>query len=262
MEIGNNLLTETVKKVNSRPLKEDWQDVPSTVKEIMRLKKEAKTMPRRRKKKKNHLELASQPVVKERGMTRPLKPVPDFKQGPRESESHFMHRIERESSALLNKVKLEEKFKVDLDIAANGEVKVKKQKRSKKKKERQKMKDMRKKDQKLQRRDKKKTGFEELNDDVAFGEIASEPPAITAMPRKAAPTTKNRPGVKSLLLKNIIHENQLRNPSVNVHRHIGETTKRRNLSMARQKTLDCERERVIEIYRTMKAEKLKASMNI
>ena len=41
--------------MNSRPLKEDWQDVPSTVKEIMRLKKEAKTMPRRRKKKKNHL---------------------------------------------------------------------------------------------------------------------------------------------------------------------------------------------------------------
>jgi len=39
--------------VNSRPLKEDWQDMPSTVKEIMRLKEDAKTMPRRRKRKKN-----------------------------------------------------------------------------------------------------------------------------------------------------------------------------------------------------------------
>jgi len=47
-------------------------------------------------------------------MTRPLKPVPEFKQGLRESEAHFMNRIEREAGALLNKVKLEEKFKVSL----------------------------------------------------------------------------------------------------------------------------------------------------
>ena len=40
-------------KANSRPLKEDWQDMPSTVKEIMRLKAQAKTMPRRRKRNKN-----------------------------------------------------------------------------------------------------------------------------------------------------------------------------------------------------------------
>jgi len=68
--------------------------------------------------------------------------------------------------------------------------------------------------------------------------------------------------VKSLLLKSIIQENQLHNPSVNMHRKIGETTKRRHLSMARQKTLDTERERVIELYRTMKAKKLQALGNI
>ena len=39
-----------------------------------------------------------------------------------------------------------------------------------------------------------------FSDDVAFGEVASEPPAITAMPRKAAPTTKNR----VCLLSNIL----------------------------------------------------------
>ena len=44
-------------KANCRPVKDDWQEVPSTVKEIMRLKKEAKTMPARRRKKKIHLGL-------------------------------------------------------------------------------------------------------------------------------------------------------------------------------------------------------------
>ena len=45
-------------------------------------------------------------------MTRPLKPVPRFLQGKRESDKAFMQRVERETQAVITRSKLQDKFKV------------------------------------------------------------------------------------------------------------------------------------------------------
>ena len=48
----------------------------------------------------------------ERGMSRPLKPAPTFKQHKKETHKNFMNRVERETQAVLNRSKFEDKFRV------------------------------------------------------------------------------------------------------------------------------------------------------
>ena len=48
------------------------------------------------------------------GMTRPVKPVPKFKQRINESERAFLHRVDQETDAVIAKTQLEDKYKVTL----------------------------------------------------------------------------------------------------------------------------------------------------
>ena len=48
----------------------------------------------------------------ERGMSRPLKPAPQFKQGKKETTKAFINRVERETQAVINKSRFEDKYDV------------------------------------------------------------------------------------------------------------------------------------------------------
>ena len=50
--------------------------------------------------------------IKDRGMTKPLKPVPDFRKKKGESEDAFMNRVERETQAVIQRSRFEDKYKV------------------------------------------------------------------------------------------------------------------------------------------------------
>lgn len=86
--------------------------------------------------------------------------------------------------------------------------------------------------------------LEELNekerwtDHVEFGEVVMRPPTITAKPRKAGEVKK--PGQRDLLF---------------LKKGFG-TSKKSNMSLARTKALNDERERVIQAYRDMKRTKM------
>ena len=64
-----------------------------------------------------------------------------------------------------------------------------------------------------------------------------------------------QPGKKSLLLHDIIQANYAQNPDSTAAlkaRRVGETTKRKKLSMAQKVIMDAERDRAIELYRKMR----------
>lgn len=71
-----------------------------------------------------------------------------------------------------------------------------------------------------------------------------------------------QPGKKSLLLKEIIADNASVTPSSvgsSSKREIGQSIKRKHLSMAQQSRMDMERENAIMLYRQQKKRKLKDS---
>ena len=48
----------------------------------------------------------------ERGMTRPLKPVPIFKQQKGETDNEFMRRVHKETETVISMAKFEDKYDV------------------------------------------------------------------------------------------------------------------------------------------------------
>jgi hypothetical protein len=52
--------------------------------------------------------------VMERGITRPFKAAPDFKKRVGESEKAFMFRVDRETAAIIQKAKFEDKYDVGI----------------------------------------------------------------------------------------------------------------------------------------------------
>ena len=71
-----------------------------------------------------------------------------------------------------------------------------------------------------------------------------------------------QPGKKSLLLKKIMADNAALTPASvgsSSKREIGQSVKRKHLSMAQQSRMDKERENAILLYRQQKQRKLNAS---
>ena len=71
-----------------------------------------------------------------------------------------------------------------------------------------------------------------------------------------------QPGKRSLLLKEIAADNATRSSdgmTSTAQRQVGQTKKRKNMSMAQQCIMDLERQRAIDLYRQYKNKKLKVS---
>ncbi|XP_022313202.2 coiled-coil domain-containing protein 137-like isoform X1 [Crassostrea virginica] len=245
------------KDANLAPTSDD-QCIPNKVKEIMKYKGKTPKQLQREHITENNRKAKKQ-VYMERGMTRPMAEAPKFLQGKREKKKDFMKRVEVETRKILHRHQLSQKFKVDMDALEAGEIKRHKKKMKEKQKERLLQKKQKKSGKKIRNVDE----FKDYEDKVKFGEVVYEPPSLTALPRKAIKEeTVPRPGKKSLLLKEILADNAALTPASvgsSSKREIGQSVKRKHLSMAQQSRMDKERENAILLYRQQKQRKLNAS---
>merc|ERR1711893_389963 len=61
---------------------------------------------------------------KQKGMNKPLKPVPVFKQNPGEHKRAFYYRIDQTIQSMKKRALFEEKYKVDVQMNSTGETKI------------------------------------------------------------------------------------------------------------------------------------------
>ncbi|EFA08971.1 hypothetical protein TcasGA2_TC006678 [Tribolium castaneum] len=232
-------------KINAPPSNPDEQYVPKSLQRIAELKAKVKSGDFLRKK-----------VKKPR-------PKPFFKQGPNESDKQFLYRVHKHCAMVKHEAAFEEKFGVEVQRNAEGEiegvkkrakdpvqvmVKEAKQAKKKKKEEGPKLTKSQKRKLKLNEKKQKRINdkvdeFEKFQDRVKFGEQVHEPPTLTA-PRKVKTRSEApRPGKKDLL-KSVL--NKISN------KVIDKTGKRKDLPNALRRQLDKQQKEVIEAYRELK----------
>ncbi|XP_071107269.1 coiled-coil domain-containing protein 137-like isoform X2 [Haliotis cracherodii] len=118
------------------------------------------------------------------------------------------------------------------------------------------------KEKKKEKDREKERDFSQFKDEVQFGEVVHAPPTLSVLPRKAhTEQGVPRPGKKSLLLKDIItsnssHSQQTPSGGKGGRRELGQTVKRKTLSMAQQHIMDFEREKAVQLYRELKNKKM------
>lgn len=206
-------------KINQAPENIEEQEIPKKLKHLFKQKT---------KKIEKHIE--DRPVknkAKNKGSEidqhipqRPLKKIPNFKRLPDETDRDYLWRVELLSRAHLKKARFEDKYDVDLEIdkltgdvevkkkekllidtAIQGEPQTKQEKRKLKKQlklqkereERKKLKMEKFKAWKLHKKNKgkKNDDFSVLKQEkVEFGDVAPQPPSLTAKPRKSNNTEK------------------------------------------------------------------------
>merc|ERR1719220_1532959 len=158
--------------------------------------------------------------TKQKGMTKPLKPVPVFKQNPGEHKRAFYYRIDQTIQSMKKGATFEEKYKVDVKMDPSGQTKIvdremdevekeiekkrieklakkgivvrTKEEKRKAKREKEKLRKNKKKENVLADKD-----FENLQDTIQFGERVDAPPTIAL---KKFPKTTTNAGSKALIL--------------------------------------------------------------
>lgn len=215
------------------------------------------------------------------GMTKPLKPIPVFKQMPGERKNQFYNRMNQTVQAVLKRKTYEEKFDVDVtDDPITGETKVKdrakdeidlEMEKVKNKKRRKKGINVRTKEEKRQmrrekdkeRKRKRKGGISneekpfdfdhsKFVDHVKFNDVVHAPPEnLSGSHNKKIVKNyaERNPGKQNNLLlnKKLDKKGTTKNISSKVVK-----TKKTDISLARKCMLEAERKRVIELYRKSK----------
>merc|ERR1719232_216731 len=200
--------------------------------------------------------------IKQKGMSKPLKPVPVFKQNPGEHKRAFYYRIDQTIQSMKKRALFEEKYKVDVQMNEEGGTQIVDREQDELEKEYEKNKieklakkgiTVRTKEEKRKlkrekdklRRNKKKgsskedeadENFDSLRDDVQFGERVDAPPTIK-LPKY---TPSSKPGAKNLLLHKTLNKNVQKKNST--------------MSMAKKHSLEMQRQKAVELYRQMKAQ--------
>merc|ERR1719384_723034 len=246
-------------KINNRPSGEDMQEIPKSMRMMMKAREDVKlgnSGPVRQRKFKDpdlkHLLdsskyfTASEP--KQKGMNKPLKPVPVVKQNPGEHKRAFYYRIDQTIQSMKKRAQFEQKYKVDVQRDASGGTKIvdremdeidqeiekkkieklakkgivvrSKEEKRKAKREKEKLRKMKRKGKPLEDVDE---NFESLRDDVEFGERVDAPPSIKLS--KFTPSSK--PGAKNLLL----------------HKTLNGNVKKKTKSLAQKHSLEKERQK-------------------
>ncbi|XP_077527416.1 uncharacterized protein LOC144138813 [Haemaphysalis longicornis] len=245
----------------NRPPKSLEQEVPRGVKMLFESADDDDEKPRRKRGKR----FASKNLIsvqrcrmesEQRGMTRPLKPLPErLEQQPNESDEQFLKRLDHLAGRAFTEASVEDKFNVRVDRDAEGRTVVDPKggdaidenygarKRQKRKLREQKLKE--KKRQRLSAREQR-DDFSHLKDEVAFGEVVHHPPEITAHVRKADSDKLTKPGRKELLLTKLLTGGAQSTSDL--------TAKRKSLPAGDRQRLEAERQRAVFLYRKMKAE--------
>lgn len=226
-----------------------------------------------------------------RGMTRPVRPVPEFHKRKGERDGHFVGRAAAAAAAVVGESRFEDKYKLNAN-PTEDELEEKKQRKDewKRKKAARKEKRRRKKQgetvsdeinalhKKNKEEEEKKrkaaaaastsssssvpkkalTDFCDLRDDVVFGEVAMAPPTLTAKPRKAE--TKDNRNDNLLLTALVNNDNKNNNVKTKLKKNPGKqgnlikkAGKLKNLSALQKSNLLNERQRVVDKYRKLKS---------
>ncbi|WAQ96455.1 CC137-like protein [Mya arenaria] len=251
----------------------DVQHVPRKLKDMLHAKhamSETKLKKKKTLKKKRKRGKLSDELLKEGATSRPMARIPRFEQGKFEKDGDFIRRVEMETHRVIMRSKMENKYKVDLMEDQNNitNLKMKKRPTSENKKQRSRDKKQKKKEAKQEKKIDKQIGFSGLTDRVSFGEVAMEPPTLTARPRKAnSDNEKPRPGKRSLLLKEMMggpssskdpepsSQPHLAVPKTSSQRQPGQTLKRKFLSPVQQQITDYQRQNAISMYRQIRDQK-------
>ncbi|CAM5155805.1 unnamed protein product [Eretmochelys imbricata] len=209
------------KKTNSKPKHLDEQEIPYRLRELIKSREEMKN-PKSRKRRKAVSK--RKPVTPDPAAQGDI-PVPKFGRRKQESVSAYIQRMEQETQHVL--------FLTKNQLQREPETEEPAPEKSQRKKEFQnrRLEKMQKK-----REEKKAVMLEKalFQDPVQFGEVAMQPPALTVKPRKGI--IKEKAGPRQLLLTALL----------------APVRKAAPLSLARQRIVEEERERVIQAYRDIK----------
>ncbi|XP_036924811.1 coiled-coil domain-containing protein 137 [Sturnira hondurensis] len=215
------------KKVNCKPKNQDEQEIPFRLREIMKSRQEMKNPVSNKKRKKEAQVAFRRTLEKEAQGVDPDIAVPKFKQRKGESDGAYVQRMEQEAQHVL----FLSKNRADQRPEAQAAPKEKSE-RKKAFQKRRLDKVRRKKEEKAAERLEQ----ELLQDRVKFGEVALQPPELTAKPRRSV--SGGQPGKKSLILGTLLSPGGGPQPPA--------------ASMARQRIVAEERARAVQAYRAMK----------
>ncbi|KAJ8251437.1 hypothetical protein GJAV_G00221350 [Gymnothorax javanicus] len=216
------------KKKSNRDAKskqeEHMQQIPFRLREIMKSKERMNLSTRK-------MRMKNKANKKRPGVTSEI-PVPHFRQRPGESEKAYVRRMNRETEHVLflTKNQLERQPELEEQSEENPVDKCK----SEKKMESDKVRLQRLRKKKIERREEKEER-DLFTDTVCFGEVAMAPPCLTTKPKKAVSKTEG--ATKGLLLNSLLGHSPI------------STAKS---SMARQRIMEEERQRVVQAYRHLK----------
>ncbi|XP_037666487.1 coiled-coil domain-containing protein 137 [Choloepus didactylus] len=238
------------KKVNCKPKNLDEQEIPFRLREIMRSRQEMKN-PISNKRRRREAQVAFRKTLeKEAKGSEPDIAVPKFTQKKWESDRAYVQRMEQEAQHVLFLSKNQAMRQPEAQEAPRKE-----------KSERKKAFQQRCLDKVRQRKEEKAAERRErelLQDVVKFGEVALQPPELTAKPRRSvsrgqllaisppklapqASLSLPQPGKKSLMLRTLLCPGGVSRPP--------------SASLARQRVVEEERVRVVQAYRALRKQK-------
>merc|ERR1719234_1628684 len=205
----------------------------------------------------------------QKGMTKPLKPIPVFKQGEGEHKRAFYYRIDKTIQSMKKRAEFEDKYKVDVQTDGQGksvivdrekdEVEVEEEKKKIEKlakkgivrRSKEEKRVMRRQREKM-RKNKNKKGskntaenldFDDFKDDVAFGDTVDAPPTLKFRGFEKSSSSKPAEGGGLLLSQKDTSSNEPK-------------AKKVKLSMAQKVNMERVRLNVVAQYRAKKAASL------
>uniref|UniRef100_A0A8C0H2D9 Coiled-coil domain containing 137 n=1 Tax=Chelonoidis abingdonii TaxID=106734 RepID=A0A8C0H2D9_CHEAB len=208
------LFSQEKKKTNSKPKHVDEQEIPYRLRELIKSREEMKNPKNRRRRK---------AASKRKPVAQGDIPVPKFKRRKQESVSAYIQRMEQETQHVLFLTKNQLQRKPETEEPAPEKSQKKKKFQNKR------LEKMRKKGEEKKAAMLEKALFQ---DPVQFGEVAMQPPALTVKPRNGV--NKEKVNRRSHLISALGLS-----PTV-------------PMSLARQRIMEEEREKVIQAYRNLK----------
>merc|ERR1719341_2056292 len=185
----------------------------------------------------------------QKGMTKPLKPIPVFKQGEGEHKRAFYYRIDKTIQSMKKRAEFEEKYKVDVQTDSRGKSVIVDREKDEVELEEERV--LRRQREKM-RKNKSKRGsnnadnldFNDFKDDVAFGDTVDAPPTLKFRGFEKSSSSKPAEGGGLLLSqKHLEKDKSLNEPKA----------KKVKLSMAQKVNMERERLNVVAQYRAKKA---------
>merc|ERR1712059_164108 len=263
-------------KINDRPQKEDFQDIPKSLRNMIRAQEEVKSgtfdpFPRKKDRvernpdHKGLLDSSKHQTYDPKlpGMNKPLKPIPVFKQTPGEHKRAFYYRIDKTIQSMKKRAQFEDKYKVDVQMDGQGnsrvvdrekdevELEIEKKKseklakkgivRKSKEEKRQARREREKKRKNKNKSSEEHLDFNDLKDSVTFGDTVDAPPSLNFKNFvKNSSTKPAAEGKSELILKKKAGE--------------GLVSKKPKLSMAQKVLVEKDRQHVVDLYRKLKAQ--------